>query len=299
MSALHTASEVLAWAAGSAVQAPVGSLSKAEDLASPGHEVRVRLGQLASFTSARLGAGRPALGDDGRVGLGAVLLAAAVGGRADPVAADAIARAAPPLRLEPDASGWADAIARHGVAGRFFACGRRGAGRGAAERQLVERLLDASPLTAILLRPPAQRAHTKTSDEALALVPRLLSRPRGRELLIRFLAAPAHDARVLAWRAETIAYLARDDRDLALDIYLAARLRYGDEWDELLEASARALGQPGQPAGRSQAALRYWVPLAAIDHEDRQLLPAQPFLDNYRRALDLATRYRASILTAT
>src|SRR5271169_3070331 len=103
MTAMATAAAVLAWAAdpaGAERAAPAGSLSSADALTSPSPEVRAGLQELARRTAARLGAGRPPLGDDGPVGLGAVLLAAAAGGRADQQASAALARAAPPLRLE-------------------------------------------------------------------------------------------------------------------------------------------------------------------------------------------------------
>jgi len=302
MTALATACEVLAWAGGVPGRPPVGSLAGAQALASPNRDVREGLQQLIICTAARLGAGRPPLGDDGPVGLGTVLLAAAIGGRTDPEAATSIIRAVPPLRLGASigavdsrpgirSPGWADAIARHGVAGRFANPDQNGTPRGAGDRYLVECLLEASPLTAILKRPPAQRMRAGGIDDLLTAALGMLTRPRGQEILIGFLSVPARDAGVLAWRAHLLTRLAREDRDAALRIYLAARLQHGQEWDELLSWAASAYDMAGASDGSPQGVLRFWVPLAAMDDEDPALLRSQPFLDGCRRAVDLGRRY--------
>lgn len=297
MTALATASRVLAWAAGSPGSPPIGGVEDAGRLMTPGPEVCERLRQLARYTAARLGAGRPPLGDDGPVGLGTVLIAAAIGGRRDPDAACQIIRAVPP-RLTADpvphgdggagAPGWSDAIARHGIASRFADPGQEDQPRATADAALVDCLLDASPLTTVLLRPSSERLRTGTIGAQLAIALQLLTRPRGRELLTSALAAPTRDLGVLTWRAYLLTRLSREHRDVVLGVYLAARLRYGPKWDELLDWAARRSGAP-------TAALQFWTPLAILDREDRALLPSQPFLEGYRRAVDLGGRYMTTM----
>lgn len=298
MTALATASDVLAWAARPAGSPPLGDVDDPEALATPGPGVCKCLQDLAVRTAARLGAGRPPFGDDGPVGLGAVLLAAAVGGRQDARAARRIARAAPPLGLSArDATnpgpaarctpGWADAIARHGVVAPFADLAADGGSALLPDANLVEILLETSPLTAIVLRPPLERLRSADADVPLEAAVHLLSRPRGREVLISVLASPTLDADILTWRTRILIRLASANLEIVLDVYLAARIRYGVDWDDLLDW---AVGAPGQSDARL-ALLQFWVPLAALDREDRSLLRSHPFLEGCRRAIDLAGPY--------
>lgn len=294
MRTLATASRVLGWAADPAGMPPAGDLHDAESLARPDTEAHSMLQRLAVRTAAVLGAGRPPFGDDGPVGLGALLLAAAVGGRADAEAARRIVDGVPALRLLPgeaggDASrdsrapGWADAVARHGIVGAFAEPGVSAS----ATDDLTEAMLAASPLTAILLRPPSARAHDGDYREPLKAVTDLVARPRGLEVLTTALARPARDAATLAWRTVVVIRLAAGNRDAVLGIYLAARVRHGAEWDDLLDWAADGTGQ----ATVRTAVRRFWAPLAVLDQEDPALLRSQPFLDGYRRALELAAPY--------
>ena len=279
MTALHTASLVLRWAADPAGAQPAGDLEEVAALAAPGAEVLEQLGRLTVRTVAVLGAGRPPFGDGGPVGPGALLLAAAIGGAEHAEAAGQIVEVAPPAAVgDGGGGGWADATARHGVVAPFVASSGGG--------DLTERLLAASPLTAVLLRPAAGRNGAGDAADSLPTVAALLARPRGRDVLTTAFAAPARDARVLAWRTRVLSRLAAESREVALGIYLAARLRHGAEWDDLLAGKATA---------RTET-VRYWAPLAALDRADRTLLRSQPFLDGYRRALDLAGPYAATAI---
>lgn len=294
MTALATASRVLAWAAAPAGGPPSGRMDGAEMLLEPGPEVRAQLGELTRTTAARLGAGQAPLGDPGPVGLGAVLLAAAVGTHRDPRVARQIAQAVPSLELvgEPADStglpqpGWADAIARHGVAAPFVDPGMSGRAYPPGCDDLVDDLLASAPLTAVLVRPPRGQLRAQTTETQVGIARRMLDRPRGTSVLTSSLARPSRDADVLAWRAHLLAQLCTDYREVVLGVYLAARLRYGREWDELL-SSSHTFGGYGSPP----AAVWLWVPLAALDREDRTLLRAQPFFDGYRRAVELARPY--------
>jgi FtsH ternary system domain X1 len=155
-----------------------------------------------------------------------------------------------------------------------------------AQQELAESLLAASPLTAVLVRPPHE-ARPGDADDPLDVAAALYKRPRGKEVLITAFAAPDGDARVMNWRARVLTWLAGHDRDALLDVYLAARLRHGAEWDAILDQAAT---QSGRLIGRQELA-RFWAPLAALDKADRKLLRSQPFLNGYRRALDLAAPY--------
>ncbi|EIV94375.1 hypothetical protein FraQA3DRAFT_4127, partial [Frankia sp. QA3] len=102
--ALDTAVRVLGWACDAVGPAPSGSLAEPGSLGRPDARARDALAGLAARAAARSGAGRAPFGDDGPVGAGALLLAAAVGGRDSPLAAP-LAAAAPASRLPPGASG--------------------------------------------------------------------------------------------------------------------------------------------------------------------------------------------------
>lgn len=301
MTAIATASRVLAWAADPARRAgnpaapPIGPAADASALLAPDQEVLDRIRQIAAQTAARLGAGTPPFGDAGRIGLGVLLIAAAVGCRRDPDAAGRLARATPPLPLigesgpgdpRDHSAGWADATARHGVVAPFAASGWRGAAR-PAEYDIAESLIGASPLTAILHRPPIADLRGGRHDEYLGAALGLLARPRGQPVVTCALAAPTTDSSVLGWRARLLAVLARDQPEIALVTYFTALLRHGGDWDRLLDHAEHAAGR-----SEADAVLRFWAPLAAIDRKDPALLRAQPLLDGqYRRAIDLAGRF--------
>lgn len=310
MTVLATASRVLAWAAdpgrqlGRPAAPPIGPAADASALLGPDQEVLDRIRQVAAQTAARLGAGTPPFGDAGRIGLGVLLIAAAVGCRRDPDAAGRLARAIPPLPLigasgpggngDPrgHSPGWADATARHGVVGPFAASARHGAAR-PAEHDIAESLIGASPLTAILHRPPLADLRGGRRDEYLGAALGLLARPRGQPVVTCALAAPTTDSSVLGWRASLLAALARDQPPIALAVYLTALLRHGGDWDRLLDRAEHA---PGRAA--ADAVLSFWAPLAAIDRKDPALLRAQPLLDGqYRRAIDLAGRFVTSTMS--
>lgn len=118
MNAEETACQVLAWAARPSGPLPVGSLSGTARLIQPTAGTLTLVRDLASSTAAKLGAGTPPFGDGNPVGAGAVLLAAAVGGRRQPGPARQLALALPPTRpqrIRPQRACWRDLIARHAV----------------------------------------------------------------------------------------------------------------------------------------------------------------------------------------
>ncbi len=246
------------------------------------------LRELTRDTAARLGAGSPPFADRTPVGPGALLLAAAVGGRAQSGPARALVEAAPAPRLS--AGGWADALARHAVVAPVT--GQK------IDAELADALLRASMLTAVLHRPPLSRltsGATATEAEAAA---DLLGRPRGRTVLTAALAAWSPDPAVLTWRAELLTRLSHDHPDVVLDTYLLARLRHGADWDRRLSGAARALSGVGLPDDLPVATVRFWAPLAALDQRDPELIRSRTLLDGHRNAVNLVRRYRLGLSAA-
>ena len=173
------------WAADPVGQPPRGSLQSSVRLA---RDVTLRraLQELTRATAARLGAGRPALGDPGTVGPGGILLAAALGGRERAAEAARLAALIPAPALGPSATtGWLEALARHAVVGAAVT----------ADDPVSRACLDASPLSNVLVH-PAEGQSERAVDTAVGL----LARPRGPGVLTAVLSAPATVPEVLSWR---------------------------------------------------------------------------------------------------
>jgi hypothetical protein len=313
MNAETTACQVLTWAgdttagrAGSpAVPPPTGPLRDTSALGRPGAATLRALRALTRDTAARLGAGSPPFADPAPVGPGALLMAAAVGGRAQPGPARTLAEAAPAAGLSA-AGGWADALARHAVVAPALAACRRteataaGTTGGAAtdrsiDAELAETLLRASILTAVLHRPPLGRLRAGATAAEVAAAAGLLTRPRGRAVLTTALAAWSADPAVLDWRAELLTRLSIDHPGVVLDVYLLARLRHGAVWDRRLAWAARALSGVGLPDDLPLATVRFWAPLAGVNQRDPDLIRSRALLDGHRAAVDLVRRYRLGL----
>ncbi|WP_322749666.1 MULTISPECIES: hypothetical protein [unclassified Frankia] len=289
MNAETTACRVLAWAgdtAGWSAPPPVGPLRETSALAHPAAATLTVLRELTRDTAARLGAGSPPFADRSPVGAGALLLAAAVGGRAQAGPARALAEAAPALR--PATDGWADALARHAVVAPTLAACR-------AVPELADTLLRASTLTAVLFRPAASRVSAGATATEVAAATDLLGRPRGRAVVTAALAGWSPDPAVLTWRAELLTRLSHDHPGVVLDTYLLARLRHGVDWDRRLTWAARALSGFGLPDDLPVATVGFWAPLAALDQRDPELIRSRTLLDGHRDALNLVRRYRLGL----
>jgi FtsH ternary system domain X1 len=318
VTAAATAERVLAWAAEPSGPVPVGPLWNVTALTAPAGGARDAASQLARRTAARLGAGIPPFGAtnrDGRlrIGPGAVLIAAAAGGRRQAGAAALLAGAVPPAVPGKDPGCWYDLIARHGVAGAvvtILAATETGAATGRpapagdtardsdGEAQapppepLPELLLAASPLTAVLYRPPLRALRSDTTGQAVATAVALLSRPRGQAVLAAGLACWTPHPHVLAWRASLLARLRLSHPDLLLDVYLAARTRFAADWDQRIPWAARQMSAlAGVPDPLAVETLRFWAPLAAIER-DTPLSRLRPLMSGQDRALTLVRRYR-------
>jgi len=288
--AAETALRVLAWAARQQVtggrpagEPPIGSARSPSGIArSP--VVAADLRELTRTTAARLGAGHPVLGDETPITLGGAFIAAAVGVRERPEIARRLAALIRPAAIgQQGAAGWADALARHAVAGPAVACGG----------ELADAWLAASPLTGVLAR-PAEGQSDRAADVALGL----LSRPHGRQVFVAALAAFDPDPLVLAWRARLLSRIARSYPGVVVEVYTAARARYGGDWDrELASAGPRlaATALAGQPDERAVATVRYWNALEA-----RPISPSVPgalWRDEVQLALLLLRQYRLAEVT--
>jgi len=278
--AAGTALRVLAWAVDPVGPPPTGPLRHLAALARPSAALRDLVGRLAWCTAAQLGAGNPPLGDRSPVGLGAVLLAAAVGARAEPELAENLTRSVPPP------TGWSDALVRHGVVGAAL----DDEGLRLLEA-LADALIEASPLSAVVRRPGLRRLKAGTTQAAVDSAVWLIEQPRGARLLSSSLAVPSHDQAVLAWRAELLDRLRHDHLDVVLDTYLTARVRHGQAWDERIRWAERELSSLGLPSDLAIATARYWAPLAAVDRNAPGHITTRRYLTGHGRAIDLVRRH--------
>ncbi|GID93438.1 hypothetical protein ACFQFC_16280 [Amorphoplanes digitatis] len=260
MEALTTAREVLRWSMRPAGPPPAGRLTRIGGLARPDAATADTLRWATATTAARIGAGRPPLGDPGAPGPAAVLLAAAIGGRRQWEQSAKVLSLVPRLRLTRRDAGWAEGVARHAVVGPAVSAEPPAGG---APAEFVEALLAASPLTTVLHRPP-------DADRATAggVLSRLLRRPRGIAVLVAACAAPSADPLVLEWRWTVLDRLRQERVADMLDVYIAARLWHGPAWDAHIEEARRGL--TGLPSPRTVATLRFWLPLAILDEQEQR-----------------------------
>ncbi|SDT45750.1 hypothetical protein [Actinoplanes derwentensis] len=253
--AAATTVQVLTWAAAPSGPPPLGTLRRVGDLVSV-PAVGERLRALTRVTAARSGAGNPPLGDASAVGAGAVLLAASIGGRTRPDLSTRLAAALPAPRLDQAAAtGWADALARHAVAGAALSAPDHG------PDDLAGAWLDASPLTAVLLAP-----HPSGRQTAVRTALALARRPGGPGVLTHVLAGCHPDVAVLQWRGDVLLRLAAEHPGLVLDVYLAARNWHAAAWDARMASATRriaASAAAGRPDADALRVVRFWAGLTA------------------------------------
>jgi hypothetical protein len=311
LNAEQTARQVLAWAAQPSGPLPVGSLNETGRLIEPMASTLTLLGDLTLSTAAMLGADTSAFGDENPVGAGAVLLAAAVGGRRQPGPARQLALALPPTRpqrMQPQRACWRDLIARHGVVAPALpaleapavpAAAQASSGTDAevaVDEPLAETLLRMSLLTAVLYRPPAARMAADTTADEVEVAAALTERPRGPEVLAAAMSRWAIEPAVLNWRMNLLDRLGVSHPALLLDTYTLARLRHGADWDLRVRWARRRLSALGPPDQLALATARFWVPLARLAQRGMNLRQKRPLLTGHEAAVDLVHRHR--LLTA-
>jgi hypothetical protein len=281
MSAVDTASRVLGWVTADAVGGPpTGDLTAAAELAAPPPDLARALGGLAAVATARLGLTAPPLGDPRPPGLGAALLAAAVGGRGDTTAAYALLEAVPECggpdgTAEP--TGY-DLVSRHLLVQTALASGEPG------DADVAELLRAGSPLTCVLDRPAEGMRY---QAEAL-LTRRLLRHAEGRRLVIRAFAEPPADLPQATWRAGMLGRLRRRDQDFVLEVYETGLRLFGAEHRRRARrglARAARLAKPGAQAELRLDAL-WWRGLSEIERarpwELRRYRHITEYLDGVR-----------------
>jgi hypothetical protein len=299
-SAEATALRVLSWAAEPSGAPPVGPLWDVTTLARPAAAIRDAAAELARRTAALLGAGVPPFGSESRIGLGAVFLAAAAGGRRQPGPAITLAQAIPPAMPRRAPAAWYDLVARHGLVSAILAALPAAGSEPAptepteptdAEPSLPEALLEASPLTAVLYRPTLRALRSDTTGQAVRTAAALLDRPRGPLVLADGLAGWTPFPAVLTWRAGLLSRLRPEHPDLLLDVYLVARTRFAADWDQRVRWAGRQLRSRGAPDPLAIATLRFWAPLAALQKDSVRLSQLRPLMTGHDQALDLVWRF--------
>ena len=315
MTATATAARVLAWAAEPSGPPPAGPLWDVHPLASPPAAVRDAAGQLARQTAARLGAGAPPFGAKaadrpGRRCSSPPRPAAA----SRPAAAAALARAVPPAAARRNPGAWYDLVARHGLVsaavtaldGTATGTGTTRAGGSrphrapplAATRRRSSRsrncLLDASPLTAVLYRPPLRALRVRHAPGRRWPPPLALLGPAARPGRCSRPGWPAgrRSPTCSIWRASLLTRLRHDHPDLLLDVYLTARTRFAADWDQRITWAARQPRPRDAPDPLAIATLRFWAPLAAVPARNAPLSRLRPLLSGQDRALTLVRRFR-------
>lgn len=264
MTAVDTAVRVLLWStttdAGPAAPTapPEGELTDPQDLAAPPPDVTAMLTGLAAQTAARLRLDALAAAERRPVGPGALLLAAAVGGRARPGLAAETVRAVPPAR-----SLW-DVLTHHAVVAPALPH--------IGDAVLAGRLRAASPLTALLDRPdPLGESAAENLLEDV-----LLTHPQGRRMITTvYCEVPASPAQAL-WRGRLLDELrmSTSTRDLVIDVYEAALLRHAQRHLSLVRRARAALTAPPDLASARPVAY-WWAALARLERSHRQMLRAR------------------------
>ncbi|MCG5458215.1 hypothetical protein PSH03_003393 [Micromonospora sp. PSH03] len=277
MTAEATARAVLRWAIRAEGPIPSGDLTAPGDLATPTEQTRRGLAVLAAACAARLGAGSPPFGDDTPADTGGVLLAAALGARAE--AATRLAGLAEPPPITGQA-GWSAALARHAVTERALV----------QAAPLAESFLAVSPLSRVLHRPTREALAAQSHETEMALAGQLLDRPGGERVLRHTWAAPSSDPDALRWRGLVLDRLVTNRTGWLLDLYVLARLRHGSAWDRRNRTAIREASRMRARPPDALAVLGFWVPLARLDCDQPDLLRSRPLLDGHRPVLDAILR---------
>jgi hypothetical protein len=279
MSAVDTASQVIEWALlDAAGPPPCGDLLDAGALARPDEPLKAALGRLAAVTAARLRLDSPVLGKGGQLGVGEVILAAALGALHLPVLAHTLLQAVPPVSYPIQ---W---VTRHGLvvpALPFLSSDRTA--------ELREACLRASPFTALLADPP----HTQQGD-LVKLALDLLEHPAGRRLLQLALAEPTPEPGIRRWRQELLERLrlaGETGREFVLDVYEAMLIHYPEQALQQLRTARVVLTDARAAEERLRDALAvaaWWQPLWALQRSHPEALRARRYLGyDYREGIAL------------
>lgn len=275
MSAVDTVQRVLRWASRDEGPPPPGDLRGAEQLSRPPAELVAMWRSFASLAAARMHwTNLASAADPARrsLGLSGLMLAAALGVASMPEFASAM------LGRIPRTDRWLDWAARHRLASRALSH---------VPGPLADALRDASPLTAVLDRPPPG-----AEAATVGHVRRLLAQFDGRRMLRMHWSQPTSDVAVRDWRSTVLDQLrlqGDEPLEFVLDVYESAIVFHADEHFRQVE-QARALLNRWPLDDATQLTVYsvadWWEPLAMIDKADHERV---------RRRICLGCEFRHAI----
>ena len=277
MSAMDTAMRVLAWAIADAPgPAPTGDLIGAAELAEPAEDVRDTGIRLAVVSAARLRLAAPPLADPGPVTPGVVIMAAAIGARAQPTAA-MLLRAVSPARSA------YELVARHSIVTAMIRRYRQPpddtADPGTA---LLPALRDASSLTGLLDVPGP--AGPSRCDQVLD---QMLGHADGRNLVTLALAVPPVTDEQSRWRGELLNGMLSEDREWVLDVYETAMSWYAEGHGCRARQAYQLLRRRPPNVAPAVPTAVWWQALARVERTRPELLRRRAGLTDYRLGLHL------------
>jgi hypothetical protein len=299
MSAADTALRVLTWARdGGAGPPPHGDLSHVADLTTPPPQLLTVLAQLAAVTAARLRLDRRPFGDDSPVGLSAVLLAAAIGARAD-IAAVTVLTAVPTARRG------RDLVTHHGLSAAVLAADPDTVGDTAPG--LLDDLRDRSPLTGILDHPRV--GQWATCQRLLATV--VLTRPDGARMFALAFAEPARTPAQSAWRGTVLEALRSQPMFIphTLDTYESARRFHAPAHDAAITSARLSLRElhhgrrelrrrfgdvlppSAEQLAQARPAAEFWRALTALVRTHHELVRKRRPLSSIQQVTDLVREF--------
>ena len=265
MTARDTALRIVQWAAGDMDDVlPRGDLAEATRLADPGRELLQWVGRLAAITAARLRLASPLSGDQRPPGLGAVMLAAAIGTYTEQQARLLMRAVSAPVR-------GADLLAYHGLVA---------AAVGGLPRLRGE-LLDLSPLTGVL-DSPGPRSTARCED----MLDRLRTDPAARSMVVLRFAQPPDTPRQAQWRGECLAYLRHEDPGFVLDVYETALVHHRREHEIRARTAWRHVLAQGADDTVGPTAT-WWRALAELEAAEPGRIAARPQLAGRRIGTNL------------
>jgi hypothetical protein len=260
---------VLVWAISDAAgPPPSGDLEDAIELADPPPDVRDAGIRLALVSAARLRLAEPPLADTRPVSCGAIIAAAAIGGRGHPSAAAMMRTISPPWSAY-------DQAALHGITA---AVAKRAPGTA-----LLLVLRDASPLTG-LLDWPGQGA----SEWCDQLLDEMLRHPDGRNLAtLAFAATPESDTQS-RWRGEVLNEMLSvpENRSWVLDVYETAMSWHAQGHRDRVKQAYRIL-RVSSTVDEAVPTAIWWQALARLERTDPELLRERTGLTGHRIGIRL------------
>jgi hypothetical protein len=277
MSAMDTAMRVLVWAiADGAGMAPAGDLGGAGELAAPTSDVQDAGIRLAVVSAARLRLAAPPLADSRPVTPGMVIMAAAIGARAQPTTAAMLMRAVASARSA------YEMVARHALAMAMIRrYGQLPDAMADPATALLPMLRDASPLTGLLYLPGP--AGPLRCDQMLD---ELLRCADGRNLATLAMAVPPVTDEQSSWRGELLNGMLGEDRNWVLDVYETAMSWYAEGHRDRVRQAHKQLRRSLNAATVAPTAA-WWQALARLERTRPELLRERAGLTGHRPGLQL------------